>query len=139
MWDRCLHKVFGEVLFSAGPVLRRRERNPQFFTEIELGVRDETAHIIDEGKEIAFSSFIIENHHRAVHGVTLPDIVWTLCLESSSVYGGGRLNVHETLLMKEAIYGREAEFCSRRDNPSSMGFSNDRADRSPLDLFSEAD
>ena len=70
-----------------------RQGNPQGgnisfhpFVQIKPGMRDQTAHIVDKGKQVGFAGFAFHQDLRAVHTVGLPDVVGQLRLEPPAVF-----------------------------------------------------
>ena len=113
------------------------EEGVDSFTQIELGVGDEAAHIIDEGEQVGLSPLPLHHDHRAVHGVTLPDVIGQLCLIAPAVYGRGVLGAHQAVLMEQTVEGAEAQLSAHTEKPPSTGLSNDGTDRGINQLFSE--
>ncbi len=65
-----------EPSFEQGTTQGGKKRR-QAFAEIELGMRNQAAHVIYEGKQIGFAFFIAHADHRSVHGIRLPIIPHT--------------------------------------------------------------
>src|SRR5271157_5190558 len=85
------------------------------FMAKELGMTNQTAHVIDKGKQIRFSSFPLDGHLRAVHAVGLPDVVGKLRLKSPAVYRNF-FSLHQTSLLEQAVDGRRMRLDARMED-----------------------
>jgi hypothetical protein len=67
----------------------------------ELGMADESAHVIDKGDKIGLSVFPFDTDRWSVHEVGLPDVVGEFCLVAPAVYGS-LLSLHEPLPLEQS-------------------------------------
>jgi hypothetical protein len=73
----------------------------KILAQVELGMADEPAHVIEKGDQIALSIFPFHTDRGSVHDIGLPDIVGELCLVAAPVCGSV-LSLHEPLTLEQS-------------------------------------
>src|SRR4030042_1238046 len=97
-------------------------------------MRDQSAHIIDKGKQVGLSLSALSIHHRPMHTIRLPYVIGQFCLKPPTIFNLC-LPVHQSSLSVQTVDCRLSNFHVWTEDLPLFSLPEHRRKRCPLELF----
>ena len=125
-----------QAAFEQG-LLEGIQKSVQVFRQVEGGMRDQTAVVVDKGDQIGFATPALDHHARSVHHIRLPDVVGQFGLELAPVHRRRRSRRHQAVAGKKAPYAGWCQAGAGADQPPPVHGLDDRGHGSRGHFFAQ--